>query len=101
MNNPARPHLHDHEDLQHPKARRHGDEEIAGQNALGVVADQRDPTLRRAAASGSCAIGYVASDGLRGDPNSQFQQHLSSDAFFAPGQILARHLDDQFLELGR
>ncbi len=35
----ARSHFHDHEDVQHPEAGRHADEEIAGHYALGVVVD--------------------------------------------------------------
>src|SRR5213594_3656199 len=53
VSDPARSHFHDHENVQHPKAGCHGDEEIAGQNALGMVADKRHPTLGRGAALGA------------------------------------------------
>src|SRR5271167_1703574 len=65
VSDPASAHFHDHEDVQHPKSGRHGDEEIASQNALGMVADKGHPTLRRRAATGSCVIGHIAFDGPR------------------------------------
>ena len=41
VSDPARPHLHDHEDVEHPKARRHGDEEVVRQYGLSMVAVKR------------------------------------------------------------
>ena len=51
VSDPARSHFHDHEDVQHAKARCHTDEEITGQQALGMVANKRRPTLRPGAAT--------------------------------------------------
>src|SRR5258707_4411439 len=61
----ARSHFHDNEDVQHSKAVRHADEKIAGQYAMGVVADKCHPTLRRGPAWRSLGERHVASDGPR------------------------------------
>ena len=50
VSDPACSHFHNYEDIENPKMSRHGDEEIAGQNALGMIADKRHPTLRRGTA---------------------------------------------------
>jgi len=47
LGNPARSRLPDHEDVKYAKTGRHGDEEVAARNPLGMVADKRPPTLRR------------------------------------------------------
>jgi hypothetical protein len=65
VGDPARAHLHDKEDVQHPKAGRYRDEEVARQNAFRVVAHRRHPTLRGGASFGSWVIGHIASDGPR------------------------------------
>ena len=64
VNNPACSHIH-HEDVEQPRAGRYGDEEVARENALGVVAHERHPTLGRGAASRAGVIGHIASDGQR------------------------------------
>ena len=40
-------HLHDHEDVQDPKAGGHAEGEVAGQNPLGMIANKCHPMLRR------------------------------------------------------
>lgn len=47
VSDPARSDFQDHEDVEHSKCGSDRDEEVAGQNALGMVADERHPTLRR------------------------------------------------------
>ena len=49
VSDPTRSYFHDHENVQHPKAGCHTDEKITGQQALGMVANKRHPTLRRGA----------------------------------------------------
>lgn len=49
--------FHDHEDVEDPKARRHGDEEIAGEKGLRMIANKGRPTLRREARSGPGSSG--------------------------------------------
>lgn len=94
----ARSHLHHHENVQHPKAGRHGHKKIASQNALCMVANKRPPTLRRRAPN-SCVIWHIASHGPRRDPNPQLQQQFSRDALLTPSRIVAGHLGDELLEL--
>ena len=65
MRDSARAHFHDHEEVQDAKAGRQGDEEIARENSLCMVANKRHPTLRRGAPSGPYVIGYIASDSPR------------------------------------
>jgi len=43
----ARSHFYHREDIQHPKAGRHRDEKVAGQNALGMIVDNCHPGLKR------------------------------------------------------
>jgi len=62
VSDPARSHFHDHENVQHPKAGRHANEEITGQHPLSMVANKRHPTLRRGATAASCSIRQIASN---------------------------------------
>lgn len=101
VGDPARSHLHDHEDVQHPKDGRHGDEIAAGQHALSMVANKRHPTLRRGTASGSYVIGHIASDGPRWDPNPQLQQEFSGNPLLTLCRVVVSHRYNQFLEFGR
>ena len=51
-------HFHDHEDVQDPKAGRHGDQEIAGEKGLGMVVKQTSPNAETRGAVGF--LGYPA-----------------------------------------
>jgi len=100
VSDPARSHFQDHEDVEHSKCGSDRDEEVAGQNAMGMVADERHPTLRRGPTLGACVIGHIAPDGPRRDPDAQLQKKFRGDALLAPGHIVCCHLRDQLLEVG-
>jgi hypothetical protein len=101
VSDPARSHFQDHEDVEHSKCGSDRDEEVAGQNALGMVADERHPTLRRGPTLGACVIGHVASDCARRDPNTQLQQEFCSDPLLTPSRVALCHLSNQLLHFGR
>jgi hypothetical protein len=99
VGDPARSHFHDHEHVQQLKTGGHDDQEIAGKNALGMVANKGHPTLRRGSMMRSCVLRQIASDGPRRDPDSQFQKQFSCNTLLTPGRVLISHRRDQFAEL--
>jgi hypothetical protein len=101
VNDPARAHFHDHEDVQHAEAGRHGGEEVASENGLGMIADKGHPTLRRGPARWSWLGGHVTPDRSRGYANPQFQQQFSGDTLLTPSQVGLGHFGNQSLEIGR
>jgi hypothetical protein len=71
MSDSARAHFHNQENVQDPKTGRHRGEEIAGENSLGMVANEGHPTLRRGRVRWSLVDWHVTPDSPRGDPNPE------------------------------
>ena len=99
MKESARPDFHDEENVDQLKCRRYHNEEIAGNDGIGVIAHKRHPTLlwvggplRR--------FGHVVPNRPRGNLYADLQQQLISNAFYTPGRVARCHLDDQLLQLG-
>ena len=95
MENPSCSHFHDHEHVQSAEGDRDHGEEVARHDRLGVVADERQPSLLRISHSPGPAPLQVFPDGSGRNPNTEFQLQFIGDAFFAPGHILGGHLADQ------
>src|SRR5215470_7487569 len=101
LDDSARAHFHDYEDIQDAKAGRHHGEEITGQNGLCLIADKGHPTLRRGPARWSWLGRHVTPDRSRRYSNPQFQQQFSGDTLLAPSHVGLGHFDNQSLEIGR
>jgi hypothetical protein len=80
--------------IEHLKRRRNGDTEIAGDDRLGVVPDERSPSLVTTRFTFR-ALGHVFPYGSRRDLDPELQQQLISDPFLAPPRIVDRHSPNQ------
>jgi len=57
VSDPPRTYFHNHKDVEGSKGGRHSEEEIAGEDSLGMIPYKRHPTLRRKAFTRSPVIG--------------------------------------------
>jgi hypothetical protein len=56
VSDPARSYFHNHKDAEDSKGGRHSEEEIAGEDSLGMISYECHPTLRRKAFTRSPVI---------------------------------------------
>ena len=95
VNDATRSHFQDHENIKNSERGRHGDEEIASDNALRIVPHEGHPTLRRKPPSESAVLRQITSYRSWGHSNPQFQQQFRSDALFSPRWVARSHLGDE------
>jgi hypothetical protein len=88
--------LDHHEHVEQSERGRHDQEEIAGNDALGMQAQERRPP-QVAPRSVWRATGQILPHGSWRNLNSQLQQKLIGNAFLAPRRVLVRHAADQSL----
>src|ERR1022692_1305714 len=92
--------LDHNEYVEHPERGGHDDQEITGDDSLGVQAQEcRPPQV--ASWPARWATGKIFPHCARRDLNSEFQKKLIGDAFLAPRRVLASHAADQSLHLRR
>src|SRR5882762_1695811 len=95
--------LHQEEHIESSEPSGNHDQEIAGDDGLGVIADKRPPVLRR---------GPLVASSLRfGRPisahctwrniDTQFHRQLRCHARLSPSRILSGHLHDEFADAFR
>ena len=101
VSNPSGSYLHDHKDIEDSKVGGHDDEEIAGQDRLGVISHECHPPLRRGALTRSYIERHVASNRPRGKTDAEFQQEFGGYALFAPSRIAPGHFRDQLSHVRR
>jgi hypothetical protein len=100
MQNPPRTNLHRYEDVDHPKSRGDGNEEIACNDGLRMVVNERRPTL--VAARTATWIGaQVSPHGSRRHLDSEFNKQFVGDALLAPDGILSRESAVVFAQVWR
>ena len=87
-------HLENHLDVQDAERRGHRHAEVAGDDSMGVVADEGGPPLAGTTAPPLRPAGHVAADGARGDSNPGLQAQLCGDPLLTPGRIAPRHRGD-------
>src|SRR5450631_249305 len=92
--------LDHHEHVQQLERGGDGDQEIAGNDPLGVQAQERRPS-QVPSRSAWWAMRQILPYGARRDLNLQFQNKLVGNAFLTPRGILIRHLADQGTNLQR
>ena len=92
--------FHHNEYIKDMETGRDHSEEISGDNALGVVANEGQPPLSRIR-SAPVAAAHVLADCARRDAKSQLYFQFIGDPLFTPSQILPRHGPDQVLQLLR
>jgi hypothetical protein len=100
MHDAPGPDLHQEEHIESSEPGGHYDQEIAGDDGLGVIADKRPPVLRRSPP--------VASSLRFGRPigalctwrniDTQLHRQLRRHARLAPSRILLCHLHDEFAD---
>jgi hypothetical protein len=78
--------FHDEENVDQLKCRRYHNEEITGNDGIGVIAHKRHPTLLRVGGPLG-RFGHVTPNRPRGNLYADLQQQLISNAFFTPGRI--------------
>jgi hypothetical protein len=93
----ARAVLDDDEHVQHPKRRRDGDEEVAGEDGPCMTLQEGRPALVAAGSPGR-SLGQVLAHGSWRDPNSRLEQQFVGDALFAPQHVFPGHPADQFAQ---
>src|SRR5271168_2766507 len=95
--------FHDHQHVEDSKGGTRYDEEVAGDDGRRVILEKGRPTLITARVAGRCDREFwqIFPDGARRHAQAEFHQQLVSDSLLAPRRILARHLTDQTLEVGR
>ncbi len=98
VENSSCPQFHNHEYIQSAKGVRYHDEEVARHDHLGMVMDERQPTLFGIGCAPRAAALQVLLHRARRNPDPEFELQLVGDAFLAPGRILHAHLPDQDLK---
>src|SRR5450759_3383712 len=92
--------LDDNEYVEHAERGGHDDQEITGDDSLGVQAQKCRPPQVASWPAG-WATGKICPHRARRYLNSEFQKKLIGDAFLAPRRVLASHAADQRLHLLR
>src|SRR5215472_11930191 len=77
------------------KGGRHDGEEVAGDDRMGVVPDESQPSLLEIGRSHRAANLQVLLYRARRNSDTEFQSQLVGDAFLASGHVLDCHLPDQ------
>jgi len=76
----------------------YGDKEVASDNAVRMVSEERGPPLV-AQSTWAWLVLNVRADRARGEPNLEFQREFVCNSLFAPGRILGCHAADQAPDL--
>ena len=92
---PARADLHSHEYANDLESGSNGNEEVAGNDGLGVIPNESRPALVDASAARPVRFEIFANRSRR-NSDAKFKQKFVGNPFLAPGRILAAHLPDQF-----
>jgi hypothetical protein len=97
------PDLHQEEHIESSKPGRHHDQEIAGDNGLGMIADKRPPVLRRGPpVASSLRFGRpIGADRTRRNVDTQLHRQLRGHARLSSSRILFCHLHDEFADVLR
>ena len=90
--------LDHHEHVQQPERGGDGDEEITGNDSLGVQAQECRPAQVPSRPTRRSPRQILPHGSWR-HPNSKFQEELIGNAFLTPHRILVRHPADQGLNL--
>jgi hypothetical protein len=86
--------VHHHKDVDLAEGRGDGNEEVASDNSLSVIAKERGPTLIATGPSRG-RLGHVVANGAGRNTNSELQQELVADPLLTPGRILHSHASNQ------
>ena len=97
------PDLHQEEHIESSKPGGHHDQEIAGDDGLGMIADKRPPVLRRGPpAASSLRFGRpIGAHRTRRNVDTQLHRKLCCHARLSPSRILLCHLHDEFADVLR
>jgi hypothetical protein len=97
------PDLHQEEHIESSKPGRHHDQEIAGDDGLGMIADKRPPVLRRGPPVASSLRFWRPTSAHCAWRNIDTQLHreLRCHTHLAPSRILLCHLYDEFADVLR
>jgi hypothetical protein len=101
MEDSTRAQCHDHKYIQGAERGSDHNEEVAGRDHLGMVADKGQPTLLRIGCPNRAPALQVLSYRTRRYSNPEFQLELVSDAFLSPCRIVGGHLSDQLPQVLR
>ena len=100
VQNAARADLHRNEHVKKSERSRHRNQEVAGHDALRVIADERIPSLSGVAAART-ACAQVLSDRPRRNPDSELQQQFIRNSLFTPGRVFLRDSANEFADFPR
>jgi hypothetical protein len=78
--------VHHYKDVDQAEGRSDGHEEVASDDGLSVIAQERGPTLIAAGLSRD-RLGHVLANGAGRNTNSELQQQLVGDPFLTPGRF--------------
>ena len=101
VDEPPRAHLHDHKHIDEVKADGHRDEEVTGQHALGMIANEGHPALgwNPLASATLRILQQILLNGAGRHLDSQFQEKFRCDAGLAPGRIVPGHGQDELTQI--
>ena len=89
--------LNQHQDIEQSERRRDCQEEVAGDDRLGVIAHKRRPAMI-ATWTARRSLGHVFTYRARRNPDSELEQELIGDAFLAPERVVRGHASNQLAE---
>ena len=101
MDESSRAHLHDHKHIDDVKADGDRDEEVTGQHALGMIANEGHPALgwNPLASTTLRILQQILLNGAGRHLDSQFQEKFRCDAGLAPGRIVPGHGQDELTQI--
>src|SRR5688572_32753638 len=99
MEDPARAQLHQDDYVQRAERGGDQDEEVAGDDHVGMIADEGQPTLLWIGRAQRSAGAQVLSYRPRRHPNAEFQLQFVRDSFLTPCRIPGCHLSDELAQV--
>src|SRR5499425_379953 len=95
--------LHEDEYIESSKPSGHHDQEIAGDDGLGMIADKRPPVLRRGSPVASSLRFWrpIGAHGAWRNIDTHLHRKLRNHARLSPSWILLCHLYDEFADVLR
>jgi hypothetical protein len=97
---PAKVATHPQEHIEDTESGGDADQEIAGHDGLGVIADKSQPSLARIRPTVRvCSPIDVLSDRPWRNLNAELQLQFVRDSPFSPSRVLSGHDSDQLLEV--